>query len=1328
MIPTFLRRGAGKITTLAVLLTMLSTAGAVMARTDDKAASDDDGFGTARADFASVALDLALIQKIRADELFIRDGSCESGSFPARTSITLSPKLDGYCKALAAVPASCPIARKYCDAFLSVDPINPDSLPAEKQNTRSLLIRDIEYRLLLLDQRLSFWGAARSLTPSIPIQHVRTMESLLRDFEKQALEMLDFLAKIEQDADSANRLKAYAEQVRGQFQAESVRETKAEVIRLENQRTRDLLESRVDTLELQRQRLQAEAESLRAEADNIANRVENALMNAVASSMGAPPGLLDAVQQGDVKAAAISALSNSAVQSEITTIVKGFGESTQQFVELYQQGEELHRKFQDTKATLEGAKDFLRKPSADKLLRLGTLVSPYLPPEQQRELQRVVDETAPVLSLVDTVRTLRGKSPSEVCRALESNTLVSGQLGLEDKAACGLLELSLPKACNREALKNPTSHCRRFGLGDADSGLCQALQQGCSVQDTLAEHVNDLDRLVDNFSGEIEQAVVSIIDDAGDQYREVFTDAMRRVVELNLDDQELYAALDEILRLWSRDAVDFILARAPAPQREKALRLLAKHLKVELPADASDDAKQQRLAEALAARGLTKLRGETATISVAHGKLQVVEPGSSAIIVSFDAKDFLGRLSPERIDEKYVANGKSSVRRAFQKLANRRGKVRQALLRHVSPDRTEALVQSGIEKRASSTGTSVAAVRREVWTSLARNDNVATVGRDLIVGRTVAVDLRAELPLAPSSAPAPSPEPAGASGPKVEQALAEQAVKRALDAALPGAGVALDVLQGLAVLNANIERQQRVANDSVRIALQMIEAQEAADDSLYQSILAEKDEEIAAFLREAAARQLQFYNFGIKQNARNAALARSKIKLRRALTFYAAERLREEYDLFSRSMGLWGGYLNQPSNTVSQLIRSDPRNLRLALDPQIHLFGWLNREGEATRTDVDRLMLHWRQLVRLSRDLCQSRGCTPGAGRLGQTAQTKMLRLSEILPEHEYVRFQRWQSGATRNAFRAPILIHPALRGFPPAYRNLRFVDLRAGWLDYDESLKVASGVTLRHPGTAAVAGVDLHDGTRVAFNREVMLPRRTSSFDVPAPYDLERLRNRWQDDNDREAGIFEGYGLYTTLELTVHPTPEALTAEDLAIRIAFAYSDPENVVTEADFLAQRTSPELPQGLKIDPFSQTLCIKRAGEAALICQDNADLEIPDIATLMLAGGERRKLRDKVLGGERTTAAGQPRTLVEVKSCHRAWPALRREIRDFVTAEKFDEISDQLQAAPAPQRGYRELAALQQEIDTTVKEQLALVRHLLAKREPDLAGCPHPLEES
>ena len=1308
----------------------------------DQGSQDDERnpFGTALTDFSSVSLDLALIQKISADEAFIRGDVCKEGSLPEPESVIRSlanPGAEyGYCTELKefhkhSENAACPVAVKYCDALRNVERTVPDALSPAKQNTRELLRRDIEYRLLLLDQRLPYWGGARSLTPSIPIQHVRMMESLLGDVEKQVLEMFDFLSEIKSDAEAANRLKAYAEQVRGQFRSASIEETKAEIIRVENRRRQQLLNSRVEGLEKQRQRLEQEASSLREEAEQLSDVAEKAILDAVASSMGLPPGLVEAAQQGDIKTAALSALQIPAVEQEINGIVQSFGDSTRHLVDLYQQGEEIHRQFEEGKDALRQAKDFFRKPSADKLLRLGSIVGNYLPEPQQQELRKVVDEAAPVLSLVDTVRTLRGKSPAEICRALESNTLVADALDLEDKAACGLLDLTLPKACDRASLRSdPAAHCREFGLGEQDGGLCQALQQGCSIQDSLAEHINLIDDGLAALSGDIESAVIGVIDNAGNRYKEVFTDVMRRINEVELDNRELFLALHEVARLWSRDAVDFVLDIVPANQRSRAMALLANQLKVDL--GAGDEAsKRQKLAYGLSLRGLDVLRGETPVLTVKNGKLLLTDPNTNEKLLEEDASELLKRLAPEHLHTKVTGALKEKVKAAMRKLSRKRGKLRQALLRHVRPEDTEELLKADIARRAQSSGGDEVA-KQGIWQRLSHNKDVREFGRDLIIGRTVAVDIREELPLQKAPPPAPAPEPPPASGPGVGQVLADAAIKAALNAAFPGAGVALSVFQNLVALDANIDRQKEIGKESVRLALLMIEEQEAAEVALYQSILAEKDRELAAALRQAASRQLEVYTFGIKQNVRNAALARSKVKLRRALTFYAAERLREEFDLFNRSMGLWAGYLNQPSDTVVQMIKSDPRNLRLALDPQIHLFGWLDRQGEAARTDVDRLMLHWRQLVRLSKDLCQTRGCTPGAGRLGQVAQTKLMRLTELVPNGEVERFQRWQEGSSDEPFRTQILVHPALEGFQPAYRNLRFVELRVGWLGVAGELSVPNGITVRHPGTATVLGVSADDPGRVEFTRETMLPRRTSSFDVPRPFDLEQLRNRWEHGSDREPGVFEGYGLYTLLEVQIFPTAEARGAADLGLRIAFAYTDPENVVTESDFVNRLGSSSLTDGLKVNPYVYTLCVTRAigGDAKMTCSDNERLRIPTIAKLMVRDKGSRPSHERLLnglydGGQQASDATSV-TTVSVKRCNRSWASMRAELRAFVTSEKMNRIGSRAGEDERTPADYEALQSLQKLIDEEVDGQEELLRTELEDKKMELQGCPYPTE--
>ena len=70
--------------------------------------------------------------------------------------------------------------------------------------------------------------------------------------------------------------------------------------------------------------------------------------------------------------------------------------------------------------------------------------------------------------------------------------------------------------------------------------------------------------------------------------------------------------------------------------------------------------------------------------------------------MSADAVELLGKLDPKRLDAKVTGALKDSVKGVMSKLSRERGKLRQALVRYVSPDKTERLLQADIDRRAKS--------------------------------------------------------------------------------------------------------------------------------------------------------------------------------------------------------------------------------------------------------------------------------------------------------------------------------------------------------------------------------------------------------------------------------------------------------------------------------------------------------------------------------------------------------------------------------------------------------------------------------------------------
>ncbi len=1351
---------------LSLLLTAFVLTGNAHAQQSANSENAKNEVGTEDASYESIVIDLSLVQKIIADEAFIRGEACKVPQVELKRGESLAKlrSVEVICNEARAELTKKPADRKgslsaecvqtkiaYCKAYDTLEKINPDDvrLPVSKRNTHELLRKDVAYRMFLLDQGVPFWGGARSLVPTIPIRHIRVMKNLLVDFEKQILEMLAFTESIKGDKDKIERLKAYSEEVRGRFRAEKINETAAVIRRRDSDVSLTTLEARFDHLERQRATINSEAEALRKEADKIASGAEKLIADAVMSSVGVPPGVVKAAESGDleegIKQAVLDTVSKDLTDGSgtIGKLAKDMGKSPQEFVALYQQGKELHDKFQEGRKTLEHAKGLLRKPSLDRLLNLGYHISDQLGPEDRNNLVAELDKVAPVASLYDAIRTVRSKPPSEACKALLDNPLIADQLNYHDSSACGLIDVTLPQSCEPSTITQFENACSKVSGG---AEQCGSLRRGCKVKNQLTTEVNRLSKEFDDISTLVDEALVAVIDQAGDELIEIYANLLNEIAKVELSDDVLVSVLDETATVWSKDIIVFLVDKAGG-NRGATLEALAKALKYDLAGDEAADIHQ--MAKRLAEHGLSRLKvgtvggGAAVLFRLSDGKLQINNPANrnKPFVDDIQVSELLGLPNVESakraLREGVLGDLKANIRSSMKKLIRDKDQIRQRMTHLLKPGSVETVIEKGLAMERNPPDADgiwysspvVERNRKALWkrmTNNAETDDSAKAVQDygvgLLVGGMAATDLRDTVSTETNKFVPPPAQPVANAGgaPSLNDALTEQALTLALDAALPGAGVAFKVAQSLVALDVNIKRQTRLAADSVRLAMKMIDAQDEADNELVRLVLAQKDEELAKVLQQAAENQLQIYDFGIEEAAADAALSRARIKIRRALTFYVAERLREEFDLFNRSMGLWAGEANEPSRYAIRQIKSDPRNLRLALDPEIHLFDWLEREGEATRTDVDSLMVHWRQLVRLSIDLCQVRGCTPGGGRLGQTAQTGLLLLSDIVSGSEFIRFKHWQQDPGDHPFETEFLVHPDIPGFPPSYLNLRYVEMRLGLIGADGTYTVPHGVVVEHPGMGVVAS---RSQTGVPeFRRELLLKRRTSTFNLPYPFSLEDLRNRWENNNDREPSVFEGYGLFSRLLVTIHPTRDSLNAADLGIRIAYSYTDPEHVVTEQDFVKSIQSKASYNGFYevqvdneadkkgqefiVDPYYDALCIRsKMVPQPYECTESHEPKIP--------------VMSQFITGKLSTVNPGKADRFFSRKCARPIVELEKLLAIQITQERLDEMRA---AAKNDNDFVLDIDALNDQVADDVTAEIARIRKSFETNKEWLKTCP------
>jgi hypothetical protein len=598
-----------------------------------------------------------------------------------------------------------------------------------------------------------------------------------------------------------------------------------------------------------------------------------------------------------------------------------------------------------------------------------------------------------------------------------------------------------------------------------------------------------------------------------------------------------------------------------------------------------------QLEQRLAAEGLRNLP----TVRVEAGQV-VIKDVAGAVLWERDLREML-RLPAEA---KITIVSETAVReldRLFDQIANREEVLRKAMIDLLPFEQVEA----GLRKVVSP-GDKVAVEKtRQAWNRIVEEnpadgaEAVETLAA-MQVGSVIADDQMAGRKREAAERAGLFGGPPNESNGTPANAAARQAMTFALDAMLPGLGTGINLAASVVSSFADFNDASNWLKD-IRNQLNENYAAEARLLDLGQEAktaqeLANKEMEVYQRLQQAYRASFETQTFGLGEIANATERNQARMKLRRALTFYLAERLREEFDLLDRAIALWGGIEAAPRGTIAQLIREDPQNVRLALDSEIHLFQMLDRDSEGARTDVDPLLIHWRQLLRLADDACARIGCE-AATAAAQMRDTGPIGLCDLISPEEAERFAQWQRNPSgRFALRfflGPDRIRPSAD-----HGNHRIVEVRLGGVTKPKaepgiaclpqrkaardrfrpgrtlpptsnpepaSFAELRRATLTHPG---VAYVPRNDGL---VDRESLLLRRGGSFMIPTAFDLEVLRQRWIVSTLPQRRFFEGYSPFTEWELMLEPEAAARTLEDIVLRIAYQYNDVLNIVTEREFL-----------------------------------------------------------------------------------------------------------------------------------------------------------------
>jgi hypothetical protein len=995
----------------------------------------------------------------------------------------------------------------------------PSLSPADAK-TRQLLIADITYRKFLLAKELSFWGGVRTLVPEIPVTHLRRIRSLLEDLEKLASEIEAARQGGERVEQDIVRFSADAIEARGAAQAASIQRNIAELRRSQAATRRAQLDARLEAIASDRAELRRQVARAQAQMDAAAAKLGQAFAKAVTAATGAPDWVVDAARgtppQELLKQAALKELgsslgSDTVFKARVDDVLQEFNTSTSELIKVYEDVKQLESQVRAVGGDLNRAAALLRRPTLDSLTELGLLAWSKLPEDQQRQWRGEVAKARPVFQALSLMRSPEGLGERVKQRAFQ-----------------------------------------------------YIASQG-------------------SFTQVIEPVLLSFIDHTVDDAAAFYGELLARIADVQFSDDEARLLIDSLLRAGARwfvrnvlDTVDVEASKIDRKAGDAARAGIRRQLGV-----TSD----VQIEPAIVSRGLGAIPG----LSLSNGRVTLQDQGKE--LWAADLVDLL-RL-PNRSQAAIASEAaRAEGKRLISALARQEGALRAKIVELIPVADIDAQVrrlvcggQANERKCAEEAG----AIGRleNAWRSIVEvpDEPVSDEILDRTAGLQVAnVFLAGEKSREASERSSAAEAEGGAAVQIPAPDPSESLAYRALDAAFPGVGTAaqigVSIIQGLADSSA--------AQKSLDAATARIEenfkaeavTRDLRDEAEFADDIAERESELHAVLQDAAQTKYEALRFGVGSAAGSADRQLTRIKIRRSMVFYLAERLREEYDLLDRAAGLWGGFGESPRGIIDRMIREDPQNVRLALDSEIQLYSFLDRgDVERLRTDVDRILLHWRQMLRLAEDVCGRIGCETGTVGAAQVRQSQVLYLSNLLRPADAERLKQWSARGAREPFVASFFIDPDQFGEPTIHRNVRLIDIRLAGVarrpavgaaaasglerpERTEPFVQLSQVTLAHSG---LAYVPRGDGL---YERESLLPRRAGSFAFPMPFDVEALRQRWAATASTDRRLLEGYSPFAIWQIAIEPEAATALLDDVAIRFAYQYQDPVNIITEQEFVA----------------------------------------------------------------------------------------------------------------------------------------------------------------
>lgn len=381
---------------------------------------------------------------------------------------------------------------------------------------------------------------------------------------------------------------------------------------------------------------------------------------------------------------------------------------------------------------------------------------------------------------------------------------------------------------------------------------------------------------------------------------------------------------------------------------------------------------------------------------------------------------------------------------------------------------------------------------------------------------------------------------------------------KALDMAFPGVGTATKALLSIAdnIFSGYqiVDQLRNIYDQKVKLNEQYIKLLDRYKDNEFNKQLALYETKIANASYDVMLQEHEGYEKMIKNNQDNKEDIRRKIAGQLPMMFFYAERLRYYYQRLNKASIFWYG----SENSLNKIIFSDKNNLRLALDPDIKLFDWINSPDiTSTREDLFKLFSHWAKLNALITD-----GITGNKLKYGDNISEISYTVFDIhsLNQTEWKDFERWKKYPnTPYLFNIDLSqpLSPAnIFGFDNSFSSIKTIQVVP--IVYDKNKNPINNlISVSNMGSSINEnGVVEPLGLRTRSSVDEFLNLDANGNLIIPTYYLKNLKYRWDSpNNDYQPHNFEGYNLRSNWQLTVDPKQDASKIDKIYLAVFYQFT-----------------------------------------------------------------------------------------------------------------------------------------------------------------------------